>query len=199
MENKKILIFILDEKEKKYSLEVEKIISCENLKKRIILKFHKKDNFYIVFKKKTLNNEDIITFNEGDMIYLIEYKDYKTEKETEEPEKRTKDKRRRRSEDKKGVEDKEYLGKKREYKKAKKIIKPKKKPAKKAPKKRTKKITKKLINIRFFENEDYNSEISGSDIALDLDLNQLNGILNLCLINIHIMPNFKNKSKKKLK
>ena len=83
MENKKIIIFIIDEKEKKYSLEVEKIISYENLKKSIILKFHKKENFYIVFKKKTLNNEDIITFNEGDMIYLIEYKYYKIEKEIE--------------------------------------------------------------------------------------------------------------------
>ena len=139
MENKKIIIFILDEKEKKYSFEVEKIISCKNLKKSIILKFHKEDNFYIVFKKKTLNNEDIITFNEGDMIYLIEYKDYKTEKEIEIEESEEEDKRRRRSEDKKGVEGKEYLGKKREYKKAKKLIKPKKKPAKKAPKAKGKK------------------------------------------------------------
>ena len=39
---------------------------------------------------------------------------------------------------------------------------------------------RKLINIRFFEISDYESENSGNDI--NLDLIQLNGILNLCLI-----------------
>ena len=55
-----------------------------------------------------------------------------------------------------------------------------------------------MINIRFFENEDYNSEISGSDIALDLDLNQLNGILNLCLIK-YVSLNIEDSEIKKIK
>ena len=103
MEDKKIKIFILDEKEKKYSLEVEKIITYKSLKERVVLKFHKKDNFYIIFNKKTLNNnEDIISFNEGDIIYLIEYQDYQSEEEKEKSE-----------EDKIYEKPREYLGKKR--------------------------------------------------------------------------------------
>ena len=73
MENKKVNNFMFDEKEKKYSLEVDKIITYKKLKEKIILKFHKKDNFIIIFNEKTLNNESIITFNEGDIIYLKEY------------------------------------------------------------------------------------------------------------------------------
>ena len=73
MEEKEIDLIIVDEKEKKYILEVPRRIKCQYLKEIIKTKIVQNPNFYIVYKNKKYEKEDlneILNLSQGDRIFI---------------------------------------------------------------------------------------------------------------------------------
>lgn len=70
MEEEEVDIIIETEEDKSFLLQVPKIIKCSDLKKIIEDKKLFKKRFYIIFRNKICENNEILNINSGETIYL---------------------------------------------------------------------------------------------------------------------------------
>ncbi len=70
LEGEEIDIFVVDEEDKKYMLEISQEIKCIDLMK-IIESCLKKYFFDIVYKDKLYNKNEIMKLEQGDIVHII--------------------------------------------------------------------------------------------------------------------------------